>query len=155
MKRLIITEDERKHIMGLYEQFTLLNIQPQNIIFNSGDNTKQIKLTGVDPKTNQSLELKYNVKAKFGFSIFDVNIKNISRNSAGYLFAQVQPASDFGKQALKLIPDKFKSSDGWLYIRVDNNRIVEAIKQLIQNKGYKANLNAGHGVTIQLTLANT
>ena len=43
MKRLIITEDERKHIMGLYEQFTLLNVQPQNIIFNSGDNTKQIK----------------------------------------------------------------------------------------------------------------
>ena len=95
MKRLIITEDERKHIMGLYEQFTLLNVQPQNIIFNSGDNTKQIKLTGVDPKTNQYLELKYNVKAKFGFSIFDVNIKDIRRNSAGYLFAQVQPASDF------------------------------------------------------------
>lgn len=155
MKRLIITEDERKHIMGLYEQFTLLNIQPQNIIFTSGDNTKQIKLRGVDPKTNKYVELKYNVNAKFGFSVFGVNIRNITRENDGSLSAYVQPDSDFGKKALKLIPDKFKSKDGWLHIGVDNNRIVEAINQLIQNKEYKANLNAGHGVTIQLTLANT
>ena len=35
MKRFVITEEDRKHIMGLYEQLALLNIDPKNIYFGS------------------------------------------------------------------------------------------------------------------------
>ena len=155
MKRFVITEEDRKHIMGLYEQLALLNIEPKNIYFGSGDNTKQIKLKGVDPKTNQPLILKYNIMAKFGFANFGVNIRRIYRESDGAISAQVLPDNTLGKNALKLIPDKFKSADGWLNIEIPGKKIFEAISQLLKNKGAQANLDAGHGVVIKLTVANT
>jgi hypothetical protein len=155
MKRFVITEEDRKHIMGLYEQLALLNIEPKNIYFGSGDHTKQIKLKGVDPKTKQPLILKYNIMAKFGFANFGVNIRRIYRESDGAIRAQVLPDNILGKNALKLIPDKFKSADGWLNIAVPGKKIFEAISQLIKNKGTQANLDAGHGVVIKLTVANT
>jgi len=155
MKRFVITDEDRKHIMGLYEQLALLNIDPKNIYFGSGDNTKQIKLKGVNPETNQPLILKYNVMGKFGFANFGVHIRRIYRESNGAISAQVLPDSTLGKEALKLIPDKFKSDDGWLNIEIPGEKIFEAISQLIKNKGDQANLDAGHGVVIKLTVANT
>jgi hypothetical protein len=46
-----------------------------------------------------------------------------------------------------------KTADGWLAIRIPNERISDAILQLRKTQGKQAKISAGNGVTIILELA--
>lgn len=162
MKKIIkLTESDLTRIVKrvidekmLSEQTTLLNILPQNILMTSGDNTKQIKLKAIDPKTKQNLVLKYNISGEYGMFDFNVNLRNIKRQSNGDLTAEVKPDNSTVAWTMKkLVPKDFITEDGWLTIRIPAYKINQSINQLRQNKGTSAEIDAGQGVTVKLTLA--
>ena len=138
----------------LNEQVNLLAINPASILFSSGDNTKQIKLKGIDPTTKQPLVLKYNIKGEYSFFNFDVNLRKITRMANGDLFAEAQPSNPLATKAMQtLVKADNLSKDGWLLVLVPAKKINESIMQLRQNKGGSAEIDAGKGVTITLTYA--
>ena len=146
----IIKESNKNYIN---EQVTLLNIPSSNIIFGPGDNSKQIKLSGVDPNTKKTLVLRYNIEAEYGILGFDVNLRNIKRGQNGNLYAEAQPDSWAGKKALtSLIPKQNQTPDGWLYVGIPKSKVDAAIAQLRTNKGSTAKIDAGQGVKISLSL---
>lgn len=161
MKKIVrLTENDLTHLVKkvieeqsiLNEQLTLLSIPPVNIKFTSGDNTKQIVLKGIDPKTKRSLILKYNISGSYGFLGFDVELRNIKRLSNGNLYAEAKPSNSNVHGILKrLTPKENQTPDGWLYVNVPSTKINEAIDMLRENNGGTAILKAGHGVTIKLT----
>ena len=162
MKKIIkLTESDLTRIVKrvidekmLSEQTTLLNILPQNILMTSGDNTKQIKLKAIDPKTKQNLVLKYNISGEYGMFDFNINLRNIKRQSNGDLTAEVKlDNSTVAWTMKKLVPKDFITEDGWLTIRIPAYKINQSINQLRQNKGASAEIDAGQGVTVKLTLA--
>jgi hypothetical protein len=137
----------------LTEQVTLLTINPQSILFSSGDTSKQIKLKGVDPKTKRPLVLKYDIKGEYSSFNFDVYLREIKRLSNGNLYAEAQPSNRMAAWTLKkLVPKENQSEDGWLYVNVPSQKINDAINQLITNKGSTAKIDAGQGIKITLTL---
>jgi hypothetical protein len=150
-----LTESKLGNIKPLInEQVTLLTINPKNILFSTGDTTKQIKLKGIDPKTKQPLVLKYNIKGEYSFFNFDVFLRNIKRYPSGDLFAEAQPSNSFAAKAMKaLVPKKNQTADGWLNVFVPNQKINDAINKLVVNKGAEAEIDAGQGIKINLTLA--
>ena len=138
----------------LNEQVNLLAINPANILFSSGDNTKQIKLKGIDPTTKQPLVLKYDIKGQYSFFNFDVNLRNIKRLSNGNLSAEAQPSNPLAATAMrKLVPTENQTKDGWLLVLVPAQKINDSIAQLKKNNGGSAKIDAGQGVTITLTYA--
>lgn len=146
----IIKESNKNYVN---EQVNLLSIPSSNIVFGSGDNSKQIKLSGVDPSTKKTLVLRYNIKAEYGFLGFDVNLRNIKRGKNGNLYAEAQPDSWAGKKALtSLIPKQNQTPDGWLYVNIPKAKVDDAITQLKNNKGSIAKIDAGQGVKISLSL---
>lgn len=136
----------------VFEQTTLLNISAPNIAIAAGDTTKQILLKATDPKTRRPLTLKYNIQGEYGFFDFSVNLRNIKREKNGDLTAEVMPNNRMVAAAVKkLIPKESLTSDNWLMIEVPAAKINQAIAQLRQNQGAKAEIDAGQGVTISLT----
>ena len=155
VKRVML-ESKKEYVKKAYisEQVALLSIPPANILFGAGDTPQQIKLKGVDPKTQQTLVLKYNIQGRYGVG-FDVNLRNIKRGPNGNLTAEVQPDSWAIKKTMQgLVPKEHQTSDGWLYIDIPKEKINTAISQLRQNKGTAATIDAGQGVSISLTLAS-
>lgn len=148
-----VIKESNKEVIS--EQSTLLNINPQNIFFSAGDTSKQIKLKGVDPKTKQTLVLKYNIEGEYGIFDFDVFLRNIKRQPNGDLTAEAKPSNNAVAWTMKkLVPKEHQTHDGWLFIRIPFVKINQAIVQLKQNQGSKAEIDAGQGVTINLSLAS-
>lgn len=148
-----VIKESNKEVIS--EQSTLLNINPQNIFFGAGDTSKQIKLKGVDPKTKKTLVLNYNIEGEYGIFDFDVFLRNIKRQSNGNLYAEVRPSNNTVAWTMKkIVPKENQSPDGWLYISIPLVKINQAIAQLKQNQGSKAEIDAGQGVTINLSLAS-
>ena len=149
--KLVINESNKNLIS---EQTTLLSINPSNILFSQGDTAKQIKLKAVDPTSKKPLVLKYNIQGEYSIFDFDVLLRNIQRKSNGDLTAEVKPNnSSVAWTMKKLVPKDNITNDGWLYITIPSIKINQAITQLKQNKGSNAEIDAGQGVTINLTLA--
>ena len=138
----------------LNEQVNLLSINSASILFSSGDNTKQIKLKGIDPTTKKPLVLKYNIEGQYSFFNFDINLRKITRMANGDLFAEAQPSNPLAVKAMKTLikAEKF-SKDGWLLVLVPAQKINDSIAQLKKNNGGSAKIDAGFGVTITLTYA--
>ena len=162
MKRFIITEEEKKNILGMYglinEQLSLLTINSENILFSTGITSKQIKLSGgIDPKTKKPMVLSYNIQGTYTGINFGVEMRNIKRLSNKSLYLEVQPTNRIVRWAMrKAIPVQGEygpnqTDDQWLIIIIESDKINEAINQLKQNKGEKSVIDAGRGVNIFLT----
>ena len=147
----IINESDKKTIS---EQTTLLNIPSKNIGFFAGNNAKQILLKGpADPKTGKSLTLRYNISGSYKFVGFDVELRNIKRTSDGGLRAEARPSNNMVYGLVKkFVPKENLTPDGWLYVFVDKQKIDNAIMELKNNNGSEAEIDAGNGVTIELSL---
>jgi hypothetical protein len=165
MKRLIITEEEKNHILNMHvssakknyltEQMTLLTIPAAKINITQGDNSKQILLKHTDPTTKKTLVLKYNISGSYSFFNFDVEMRNIKRNTDGSLTAEVKPSNGMVHKTLKsLVKKDFLTPDGWLYVRIPVEKINQAIEELKQNRGSSAEIDAGNGVSVELTYSN-
>ena len=136
------------------EQLAMLNYPLASILFTPGDNTKQIKLKVLtDPKKNTYSTLKYNVKAKYTFFNFDVEMRNFKR-PAGYLTLEALPNNSTVQKTMRtLVPKESLTPDGWLKVQIPPDKIQEAIDDLKENKGVSATINAGQGVKIMLSYA--
>lgn len=164
MKKVIrLTESDLTRIVRrVIEEQTIINEQTQllNIPFNriqltSGDNTKQIKLSATDPNTKKSYVLKYNISGEYGWLDFDVEMRNIKRLSSGELYVEVKPTNGFVHKTMKtLVPNENLTKDGWLINYIPKDKIDTAIAELKTNKGVKAEIDAGKGVTVSLTYSN-
>jgi hypothetical protein len=175
MKKFIIETEEKERILGMHkeatkthylnnlsesknilnEQLALLNVPSASIIFSSSPgNAKQIFLKGTDPKTNKTSTLKYNVEGSYGFFDFDVNLRNFKRTTSGGLFVEAQPNNSMVQGIVsKLVPKEDLTKDGWIKSFVPKAKIDSAIALLKSNNGQSAEIDAGQGVTLNLTLA--
>ena len=179
MKQFIIENEEKQRILEMHkyatqknylnsisesetgkvivnEQTTLLNIPSMNIMMvGSPGNEQQIMLKGTDPKTNVSSVLKYNVEGKYKGIGFKVKLRNFGRYKDGSLYVEAQPNNLVVKNMVKaLIPSESLTNDGWIKNKIPKEKIDSSIASLKQNNGSNASLDAGHGVTINLSLAN-
>ena len=179
MKQFIIENEEKQRILEMHkyatqknylnsisesetgkvivnEQMTLLNIPSLNIMMaGSPGNEQQIMLKGTDPKTNVSSVLKYNVEGKYKGIGFNVKLRNFARYKDGSLYVEAQPNNWAVKNMVKaLIPSENLTKDGWIMNKIPKAKIDSSIASLKQNKGSNASLDAGHGVMINLSLAN-
>jgi hypothetical protein len=135
------------------EQLAVLNYPLASIMFMPGDNTKQIRLKALDPKTKTYSTLKYDVKAKYSVFGFDVQMRNFKR-IGGNLFLEVLPENTVVQKTLKtLVPKESVTSDGWLKVSIPPEKIDAAIQELKQNKGANGTIDAGQGVKIILSYA--
>jgi hypothetical protein len=137
------------------EQMTLLNIPSLNIMMSSPPgNQSQILLKGVDPKTKQTSVLKYNIEGSYGMFDFDVNLRAFKRYPDGALYVEAKPNNRMVSGIVsKLVPKGDITADGYIKNFIKKEKIDQAITLLKQNKGSECEIDAGHGVTINLTLA--
>jgi hypothetical protein len=136
------------------EQLAMLNYPLASILFTPGDNTKQIKLKVLtDPKKNTYSVLKYDVKAKYTFFNFDVEMRNFKRPGGNLTLEALPNNSAVQKTMRTLVPKESLTPDGWLKVRIPPDKIQEAIEDLKKNKGSSATIDAGQGVKIILSYA--
>lgn len=177
MKQFIIENEEKQRILGMHqeatkkhylknlsesetgkgivnEQLTLLNIPSTSIIFGTTPgNSKQILLRGTDPKTNKESILKYNVEGSYGMFSFDVLLRNFKRLGDGRLYVEAQPSNSIVRGIVsKLIPTENLTKDGWIKNYIPKDKIDDAIKSLKVNQGEEVEIDAGKGVTLELSL---
>ena len=162
-KRIRLTESELTNLIEkivkekslVNEQLTLLARPLENLsIGPSSVSNKAIKLSYKNPQTKKTEYLRYDINATYTGIGFEVELRNIKRESDGALTAEALPSNSIVKFALKkLVADKFKTKDGWLTVKVPKQKIEEAIVTLKKNKGQTATIDAGNGVSIVLKLS--
>lgn len=139
------------------EPVPLLSVlaNPATINMGAQNGSSIIYLTQRDAKGNVIPDSKYSyqVRGKYKFIPFDITLFNVKRERNGDLTALANPKNKAIKAAMDtFIPAKNKSPEGYLYVRVPNAKINEAVIKLRDNKGSKAEIDAGNGVKIILTL---
>ncbi len=158
MKRkiVVLTESQVKKIISEQVQLmSVLSANPALLSFTGKDNSKELYISLRDQKTGKVIPnstYKYQIEASVGKLGFDVNLRGVSRNAAGDLTAQATGANWMGKSAMAMIPSKYKTKDGWLWIQIPNAKITQSLNQLKQTQGKSAVIDAGNGVKIKLTL---
>ena len=159
MKKEILSEvNEIKKMMGLDEQYRTLpqdTVASQSLIQNFNTNniksTKYIYLTPRDAEGNViGKKLTYSISGKYSFlPEFDVEIRNIKRDSNGTLYAEAKPMNSVVDSTMKTaINRKYLTNDGWLEVKVPTSKINGAINKL--KKSNSVSIDAGNGVTIIL-----
>jgi hypothetical protein len=154
MKNLKLFEDFAEEINeGITPLLSILST-PQAIGFSS------------DPKDSESILLaqrrsdgsvipgtthRYSIKGEYGYMGFDVALRNVRRDrKTGDLLAQAKPTGFLAGKLMKLLPSKNKTADGWLYVQVPVAKLNSSISNLLKNKGQKAEIDAGQGVSVTL-----
>lgn len=154
-KIVVLTESQIKKIISEQVQLmSVLSANPSLLSFTGKDNSKELYISLRDQKTGKVVPnstYKYEISAEYGLG-FDVILRGVSRNSKGDLTAQATASNWVGKKAMNLIPSKFKTKDGWLWIQIPNAKITQSLNQLKQSQGKTAKIDAGNGVKITLTL---
>lgn len=135
----------------------LLTVLANPALINMGaqNGTSIIYLTQRDDKGNviPNSKYSYQVRGKYQFIPFDIALYDVKRERNGDLVAKAEPKNKAIKSAMDtFIPAKNKSPEGFLYVRVPNAKINDAVIKLRNNKGSEAAIDAGNGVKIVLTL---
>ena len=160
-KRILFEKNSTQGIL-LTEQMAFLTIYPNvNVLRSVSDTTmtasgQQLKLSKRNTQTGQIIPgttFSYKVEGKYGWFNFDVNMRNFKRNSTGALELEAKPDSSTVAWSMrKLVPANNVTNDGWLKVLIPVNKINDALAKLYKNKGEDAEIDAGNGVTITLTI---
>jgi len=158
MKKEILSEvNEIKKMMGLDEQSRTIpqdTVAIKSSIENFNTNNKvPAKLIYLTPRDSQGnvigKKLTYSISGKYSFlPEFDVEIRNITRDSNGTLYAEAKPINSVVDSAMKAGAGDYLTDDGWLEVKVPTSKINGAINKL--KKSNSVSIDAGEGITIIL-----
>ena len=166
MKKFILLEEEKLEIKSMYglteapipvRQTTVMDtlaVPSNKLIFqNSANNNNIIFLSVRDDagKVVPNTTYKYKIGGSYSFFDFNVNIRNLKRDGQGNLIGEALPSNSMAASAMRsLIPKKNLTKDGWLMIKIPNQKLTEGIQSLKSSKGQTAEIDAGQGVSITL-----
>ena len=166
MKKFILLEEEKLEIKSMYglteapipvRQTTVMDtlaVPSNKLIFqNSANNNNIIFLSVRDDagKVVPNTTYKYKIGGSYSFFDFNVNIRNLKRDAQGNLIGEVLPSNSMAASAMRsLIPKQNLTKDGWLMIKIPNQKLTEGIQSLKSSKGQTAEIDAGQGVSITL-----
>ena len=165
MKKFILLESEIKEIKSMYglseatpaPQRTVMDtlaVAPNKLAFqNSTSNNNVIFLSVRDDsgKIMPGTTFKYKIGGSYGMFDFNVNIRNLKRDTQGNLVGEALPSNSFVAGAMrKMIPSQNLTKDGWLMIKIPNQKLTQGINSLKSTKGQTAKIDAGQGVTVSL-----
>ena len=166
MKKFILLEEEKLEIKSMYglteapspiRQTTVMDtlaVPSNKLIFqNSANNNNIIFLSVRDDagKVVPNTTYKYKIGGSYSFFDFNVNIRNLKRDGQGNLIGEALPSNSMAASAMRsLIPKQNLTKDGWLMIKIPNQKLTEGIQSLKSSKGQTAEIDAGQGVSITL-----
>ena len=166
MKKFILLEKEKLEIKSMYglseapipvRQTTVmdtLSVSPDKILFqNSTSNNNVIFLSVRDAagKVIPNTTYKYKIGGSYSFFDFNVNIRNLKRDGQGNLTGEALPSNSMAASAMRnLIPKENLTKDGWLMIKIPNQKLTQGIQSLKSTKGQTAEIDAGQGVSVTL-----
>ena len=170
MKKFILLENEIEEIKSMYglneaipttspapAQRTVmdtLSAPPAKLVFqNSTKNDNIIFLSIRDDagKPIPGTTYKYKIGGSYSFFDFNVNIRNLKRDAQGNLTGEALPSNSMAASAMRsLIPSQNLTKDGWLMIKIPNQKLTQGIQSLKSTKGQKAKIDAGQGVSVTL-----
>ena len=166
MKKFILLEEEKLEIKSMYglteapspiRQTTVMDtlaVPSNKLIFqNSANNNNIIFLSVRDDagKVVPNTTYKYKIGGSYSFFDFNVNIRNLKRDAQGNLIGEVLPSNSMAASAMRsLIPKQNLTKDGWLMIKIPNQKLTEGIQSLKSSKGQTAEIDAGQGVSVTL-----
>ena len=170
MKKFILLEEEKLQIKSMYglTEATMtppaparpttvmdtLSVAPNKLLFqNSSNNNNVIFLSVTDAagKAIPNTTYKYKIGGSYSFFDFNVNIRNLKRDGQGNLTGEALPSNSMAASAMRsLIPKQNLTKDGWLMIKIPNQKLTEGIQSLKSSKGQTAEIDAGQGVSITL-----
>ena len=131
-----------------------MSVAPNKILFqNSSNNNNVIFLSVTDGagKAIPNTTYKYKIGGSYSFFDFNVNIRNLKRDAQGNLIGEVLPSNSMAASAMRsLIPKQNLTKDGWLMIKIPNQKLTEGIQSLKSSKGQTAEIDAGQGVSVTL-----
>jgi len=166
MKKFILLEEEKLEIKSMYglteapspiRQTTVMDtlaVPSNKLIFqNSANNNNIIFLSVRDDagKVVPNTTYKYKIGGSYSFFDFNVNIRNLKRDGQGNLIGEALPSNSMAASAMRtLIPKENLTKDGWLMIKIPNQKLTEGIQSLKSSKGQTAEIDAGQGVSVTL-----
>jgi len=131
-----------------------LSVAPNKILFqNSTNKDNTIFLSAIDGagKVIPNTTYKYKIGGSYSFFDFNVNIRNLKRDAQGNLIGEVLPSNSMAASAMRsLIPKQNLTKDGWLMIKIPNQKLTEGIQSLKSTKGQTAEIDAGQGINVTL-----
>ena len=140
--------------LNVKNELDTLSVAPNKILFqNSSNNNNVIFLSVTDGagKAIPNTTYKYKIGGSYSFFDFNVNIRNLKRDAQGNLIGEVLPSNSMAASAMRsLIPKQNLTKDGWLMIKIPNQKLTEGIQSLKSSKGQTAEIDAGQGVSVTL-----
>jgi len=166
MKKFMLLEEEKLEIKSMYglteapipvRQTTVmdtLSVPSNKLIFQSSSNNNNIIFLSVRDdagKVIPNTTYKYKIGGSYSFFNFSVNIRNLKRDAQGNLVGEVLPSNSMAASAMRnLIPSQNLTKDGWLMIKIPNQKLTQGIQSLKLTKGQKAEIDAGQGISVTL-----
>lgn len=167
MKKFILLENEIEEIKSMYglseatpapvAQRTVmdtLSVPPAKLIFQNSSNNNNIIFLSVRDDAGKVIPgttYKYKIGGSYSFFDFNVNIRNLKRDAQGNLIGEALPSNSMAAGAMRsLIPSQNLTKDGWLMIKIPNQKLTQGIQSLKSTKGQKAEIDAGQGVSVTL-----
>lgn len=120
---------------------------------NSQDNTNIVYLSKRDEngRVVPNTKFSYKLTGSYGFADFDIILKNVYRNSDGSLEAYVKPKNNMMFKIMeKMLPDDVVMDGGFWGVIIDAKGLNNALIQLHNNKGMKAEVDMGYGLKIKI-----
>jgi hypothetical protein len=170
MKKFILLEEEKLEIKSMYglteapmsppaparptTVMDTLAVPSNKLMFQNStnkDNTIFLSVRDDAGKIIPNTTYKYKIGGSYGMFSFNVNIRNLKRDNQGNLLGEVLPSNSFAASAMRnLIPSQNLTKDGWLTIKIPNQKLTQGIQSLKSSKGQKAEIDAGQGVSVTL-----
>ena len=170
MKKFILLEEEKLQIKSMYglTEATMtppapartttvmdtLSVAPNKLLFQNSSNNNNIiflSVTDAAGKAIPNTTYKYKISGSYSFFNFNVNIRNLKRDGQGNLIGEALPSNSMAASAMRtLIPKENLTKDGWLMIKIPNQKLTEGIQSLKSSKGQTAEIDAGQGVSVTL-----